>query len=224
MAKPPTSAILPGLCRARRGTSSTFAVPSPNDTSTALPSTTQASPRRSVIRRYPWALLMVPTSLVVVVDLARRGGRILDFDKMHAGSYALACLESVIVWGSLLLASARRERTSWLHRVLFVALATFAIGGQLYFFEQYNAYLNFDVSVFATDFSESVISQLSADLPNYLLALLVPLLGALCVLRLARQFLPATGWPSRVAAWISPPLLVGSFFTPTQHRHVQASG
>jgi hypothetical protein len=71
--------------------------------------------------------------------------------------------------------------------VLFVVMVTFTIGGQSYFFQQYNAYLNVDVSVFASNFMDSVVNQLVADLGNYLRAKLPPFCLALLLVWAARR-------------------------------------
>ena len=52
----------------------------------------------------------------------------------------------------------------------FIVGFTLAVGDQRYFHEQYNAYLNVDVSVFATNFMDSVLNQLFADAGNYVVA------------------------------------------------------
>ena len=63
--------------------------------------------------------------------------------------------------------------------VLFVVMVTFTIGGQSYFFQQYNAYLNIDVSVFASNFMDSVLNQLLADIGNYLRAAAATAVGVI---------------------------------------------
>ena len=100
---------------------------------------------------------------------------------------------------------------------------TFTLGGQTYFFEQYNAYLNIDVSVFATDLADSVVNQLWADIRNYSLSLVAPLVFATLVAWCSARYISAQPRLVRWATWVSPLLLTASFFVPTQHRHVQAS-
>src|SRR6185295_17359273 len=96
-------------------------------------------------------------------------------------------------------------------------------GGQTYFFQQYGAYLNKDVSIFAANFRESVINQLFADFSNYLRAKLPILALTLGLLWLGRRAFRPTRGTARVATILAPLLLIASFFVPTQHRHVQAS-
>jgi hypothetical protein len=102
-------------------------------------------------------------------------------------------------------------------------MVTFAIGGQSYFFQQYNAYLNLDVSVFASNFMDSVVNQLLADLSNYLRAKLPPFGLALLLVWASRRVVRPSRWPALVLSPLAPLLLVGSFFIPTQHRSEQAS-
>ncbi len=171
-----------------------------------------------------WLLVVTPTVVVVVADALRRGQRLASFETGSMRSYALACAESALVWGLLLLAAARTGgATAWLHRGLFVIAATLAFGGQQYFFDQYSAYLNFDVAVFATDLTESVWNQLTADIGNYVAALLPALLGASVLVWAAWRALRPTRLVAGIAAWVSPAVLCASFFVPTEYRHVQPS-
>lgn len=188
------------------------------------------SRRAARLRPYAAAVLVaVPTAVVLGLDFARRGERIRGFDAVHELTYAASALEALLVWGVLLLAASRRSASGerrpgrWLARVLFVAFLTFAIGGQTYFYAQYNAYLNVDVSRFATNFVDSVISQLLADYRSYLGAKLPVLALAVGLVWLGRHVLRPRRRVARVATILAPLLVLASFFIPTQHRHVQAA-
>ncbi len=158
------------------------------------------------------------------MDLSRRGDRVLAFEGEYRLTYLAAFLESVVVWGVLLHAACRQRGLSRLvYAALFAGFGTFALGGQTYFFQQYGAYLNTDVSVFATNFRESVVNQLFADFGNYLHAKLPVLALTLGLVWLGRRALRPQRKTAVVTAIVAPLFLVGSFFLPTQHRHVQAS-
>jgi len=195
-----------------------------------LPSVEQSRPlsrlRRLARWRRPAALvvLLVVTLVVVVLDFDRRGERIAAFERLHTLTYLASVLESLLVWGLLLYVASRRR--GWLRHlaaVLFVLMVTFAVGGQSYFYEQYHAYLNVDVSVFASNFMDSVVNQLLADIGNYLQAKLPPLLMAVFLVWLGRRVVRPARFPSRVVGPLAPALLVASFFIPTHHRSEQAS-
>jgi glucan phosphoethanolaminetransferase (alkaline phosphatase superfamily) len=181
--------------------------------------------RWSRVRRFvgPALLLVLPLA-VVAMDLARRSERVLAFEGDFRLTYLAAFAESVVVWGLLLYAACtQRGKSRVLATVLFALFGTFAIGGQTYFFQQYGAYLNTDVSVFATNFQESVINQLFADFSNYLRAKLPILALTLGLVWLGRRTFRPRRVPARVTAALAPLVLIGSFAIPTQHRHVQAS-
>ncbi len=168
-------------------------------------------------------LLVVPV-LDVVLDFWRRGARIRAFEQFYALTYLGSFVESILVWGVLLYAASRRR--GWLRHVaavLFVVMVTFTVGGQSYFFQQYNAYLNVDVSVFASNFMDSVVNQLLADLSNYLRAKLPPFGLALLLVVAARRLVRPARRPAVVLSPLAPLVLVASFFIPTQHRSEQAS-
>jgi glucan phosphoethanolaminetransferase (alkaline phosphatase superfamily) len=169
------------------------------------------------------ALAALPLT-VVALDFSRRGERVLEFDRDYRLTYLAAFIESLAVWGTLLYAACRQRGVARrVYAVLFTVFGTFAVGGQTYFFQQYGAYLNTDVSVFATNFRESVINQLFADFGNYLRAKLPALVLTLVLLWLGRRALRPRRRTATTATVLAPLLLVGSFFVPTQHRHVQAS-
>ena len=171
-----------------------------------------------------WAWLSLPVLLVLALDLGRRWERLIALDWYHRGTYLASVLEACLLWGLLVYAASRRRGlASWLAAVLFVSFVTFAVGGQSYFYEQYNAYLNVDVSLFASNFVDSVINQLFADLPNYLAAKLPVLVFAMVVVWVGRRFVRPRRLPGRIASLVAPLVLIATFFIPTQHRHLQAS-
>ena len=199
--------------------------------SAALPAGPLASNRFARLRRVAWQrrllsplLLLVPTAVVLGVDFSRRSARLASLDLWHKGAYLASLVESLLVW-SLLLHAAARQRGAfrWLAAVLFVLAFTFAVGGQTYFYSQYNAYLNLDVSLFASNFKDSILNQLLADFGNYLRAKLPPLCIALTLLWLAGRWLRPARQRARLTRFLAPALLVASFAIPTQHRHLQAA-
>jgi len=169
-------------------------------------------------------LLLAPTAIVLGMDLSRRSARLGSLDLSHKGYYVASLSEGLLVWCVLLhAASRRRGALRWLATGLFVLGFTFAVGGQTYFYSQYNAYLNLDVSLFASNFKDSVVNQLLADYGNYLRAKLPPLCIALGSLWLARRWLRAPKLRVRLTGWLAPALVVASFAIPAQHRHLQAA-
>jgi arylsulfatase A-like enzyme len=182
---------------------------------------------RAALRRWRWlgwSVLCVPTLAVLWLDWSRRGARLLQFDAFHAATYGAAALESAVVWAALLVAASRRSgKARWVAAVLFVVAGTFAFGGQAYFYEQYNAYLNVDVSMFASNFMDSVVNQLFADIGNYLHAKLPPLVAAVLLVYAARRSIRPRRTAGVWAGRLAPVCLLASFFIPTQHRHQQAA-
>ncbi len=176
-------------------------------------------------RRLLAALVLVaPTVVVVWVDFLRRGSRLQRLESEYMLTYSAAIAEGAVLWAALIYASARRRGwLRWLNAALFVLALTFAFGGQTYFFQQYHAYLNVDVSLFASNFKDSVINQLAADWVNYARAKLPPFALSLALLWAARRVVRPQRRPALIIGVLAPLLLVGSFFVPTQHRQLQAS-
>ena len=169
-------------------------------------------------------LLLVPTAVVLTMDWSRRSARLAGLDVEHRGFYLASSLESLLVWSVLLHAAARRQGAwRWVAAVLFVIAFTFSVGGQTYFYSQYNAYLNLDVSLFASNFKDSVINQLLADVGNYLRAKTPPLCIALSLVWVARRWLRPSRFWAALTGYLAPLFLCASFAIPAQHRHLQAA-
>jgi glucan phosphoethanolaminetransferase (alkaline phosphatase superfamily) len=201
--------------------------PFPAESVGAVPSELARPRLQRWARRRHWlalALLAAVSLLVVLLDFRRRGARIAQFEHEHALTYLASLLESLCVWGSLLYAASRR-RGALRHvaAALFVVMVTFTVGGQSYFYDQYHAYLNVDVSVFASNFMDSVVNQLLADFRNYLSAKLPPLVLSVFLVWAARHVVRPKLTPARIVGALAPALLAASFFIPTQHRSEQAS-
>ncbi|APR86724.1 Choline-sulfatase [Minicystis rosea] len=176
-------------------------------------------------RRFAPLLLMVPILLVVLVDAGIRGGRLLDLGPKYLASYAAAMIESALLWGVLLYtASARRGVLRWVAAVIFVILATVAMGSQIYFHRQYSIYLNLDATLFGTSLGASLAHQLKADGKNFLLSNLPPLFLAAALVWIGRAFLrPVRGRPATAARLVMPAAVVAVFLIPCSYRKVQAS-
>jgi len=136
--------------------------------------------------------LLSPSIVIFISDVAVRGTRIAHFGATEWGRYALSFLVSVLFWATLLRAAALSQRPArWAYSALFLVFFTLAGGGQHYFFQQFNVYINRHVAQYATDFTESVVNQITADLLNYL-KFKLPALGAAAVmLWLARRSVQA---------------------------------
>jgi glucan phosphoethanolaminetransferase (alkaline phosphatase superfamily) len=176
--------------------------------------------------RWPLAagIALAPAALHVVADFLHRGKLILAFPDDNPRAYGATLLLTVAISVFMVLAASRRR--GWLAKVmatLFVFEFTLALGGQSYFFSQYSAYLNEDVSVFASNLMESVFNQLLADLPNYLRANLPPMAAAVLVVYLARRFVKARKWPARVSAVLAGAALVTGASVSVRHRQIQAA-
>lgn len=167
---------------------------------------------------------MVPALVHVGADFYRRGKQILAFRGEDAWAYAGTAGITLLLGALFVLAiSRRRSAMSYALTVLFVVHFTLALGGQSYFYQEYHAYLNEDVSVFASNLMDSVINQLFADIGNYLKVNAPGFLLALGHVYLARRLIRLRKWPHRAAAGLVPFALVGVGALPVKHRQIQAA-
>jgi len=169
-------------------------------------------------------VLALPAVLVVISDMALRGGRVVDFPVKYFGSYAAAFVESGVLWGLLLyVASARRGKLRWVAGGVFVALATFAVGTQLYFYQQYSTYLNLDATLFGTSVAESVFGQLSADGAHFLGSVTPPLVVATSLVWLGRKLVRTPRKRAALLSLLTPAAVIGALLIPCSYRSVQGS-
>jgi glucan phosphoethanolaminetransferase (alkaline phosphatase superfamily) len=168
--------------------------------------------------------LSLPALAACALDLSHRSGRIGRFSSAHLAHYGLSLLQAGLVWGLLLHttvstnALVRRIGTA-----VFVLVFTVALGSQSYFFDQYQSYINRDISLFARDFVASVANQASADLAGISRANLPFLALAVALCLLARRVVHARALPARHSTWLAPLALGLAFVLPLQDRRWQAA-
>jgi len=165
------------------------------------PSVTKSKTKRAVrLRRWGARLLLiVPAMAVLLLDLGRRHSRIFAFETAELLFYLGSAALGLIVWTSLF-AVASRARGVARHpvRVLLAVAALLAVGGQIYTYLRYGAYVNARAVLVGTSFLPSVGQQLLADKWNFAKALLPCLAIAIAVPLLAKRVAPmrsrSRGW------------------------------
>src|SRR5207253_4709678 len=114
-------------------------------------------------------------------------------------TYVEAMAMSVLFWGALSAAAARRTGGGrWVARGLLLALAMLAVGGELYTFDRYQAYLNSQAVLVGTSMLPSVGQQLWSDRVTFAHAMLPAAIAALLWPWLARRIAPTR---RRAARW-----------------------
>jgi glucan phosphoethanolaminetransferase (alkaline phosphatase superfamily) len=158
----------------------------------------------------------VPGLLVVACDLClQRGGALRGgarADLVYAGSALLG----VALWGSLLLAAtARRGGLRWLARALLVTLAFLAVGGQLYAFGRYRAFLSTSAMLVGTALLPSIRQQIGFDQAAFLRAVVPPVAAVLVLALVQQRVARPRRTPRRLAsALAAAALYVIGFFAP----------
>jgi glucan phosphoethanolaminetransferase (alkaline phosphatase superfamily) len=176
-------------------------------------------------RRAVPLLIAAPAVLVILLDLRIRGDRLLALSPKYMASYAASAVESGVLWGVLLyVASARRGPLRWVAAALFAALATIALGSQIYFHRAYSTYLNLDATLFGTSLSASVAGQLRADAKNYISSIAPPLVCAVALVWSGRALIRPRRTLAAILARVAMPVaIVLVFLIPCSYRRVQAS-
>jgi len=146
--------------------------------------------RRGRARARRWtgrALLTLPGLLVIACDLVLEKGAPLRAGRMIGLTYLGAAALGLLAWGSLLLAAtARRGYFRWCARGLVVFLAFIAVGGQLYTWSRYRAFLSTSSMLVGTAMLPSIGQQLWFDSGSFLRAVLPPM-AAIVVLGLVQR-------------------------------------
>ena len=168
--------------------------------------------------------LVLPVVLVIAMDVAHRGGRMIAWGPREIALYCIAAIEGCILWGCLLgVASRRRGSLRWFAAAAFATMATLALGTQRYFYQQYATYLNVDAVLFGTALSQSLVSQLRAQAGSVMRAVVSPLLVAVALVAIARWAVRPTRRAAHVFSWLAPATIIAAGFIPCSYRTVQAS-
>jgi arylsulfatase A-like enzyme len=166
----------------------------------------------------------LPAVLIVTSDLVRRSQRLSVWSTGDAFRYAVAVLESSLLWGGLLLlASRRRGLGRWLAAALFVVIGALALGSERYFYDQFETYLNADAALFGAAFPASLRGQLAADARGLVRAVGVPLLYFAALVVAARHWVRPARSALRLGPWALGAAVIGIAMLPCSFRTVQAA-
>jgi len=152
------------------------------------------------LRRWLARLLCVaPPLAVIALDLGRRHAHIFSFAGADLAFYFVSAALGVIVWTCLFAVGARAKGVAKpIVRVLLAIITLLAVGGQLYTFSRYGAYVNARAVLVGTSFLPSIKQQLWFDkwtfarvlLPCLAIAIAVPIACA----RIAPMRKRSRGW------------------------------
>lgn len=149
-------------------------------------------------------MLALPALVVLGFDLAVRARLLAEFTPPAARQYALFALIGAALWGSLVLAGARRRGVGrWAARGAIVLLAFFAIGVQAWAALRYGTYFNWRVALQGTTLLPGFSPQLWAQRATLAASLGAPVvvLGSLPLL--CRRVAPARPRSARAALAVS---------------------
>ena len=157
--------------------------------------------RAVVVRRWlSRGLLVLPTVLIVVADLAHRHTRITHFDSREKVFYLLSVLASLWLWGGLLATASRHRGFSrYPARIIAFFAGVLAFGAQLYLFDRYMAYMNHRAVLVGTQMMPSIGQQLWFDRYAFAKALLPPIVLSLFIPMAARKLAPTPKGVGRAA-------------------------
>jgi glucan phosphoethanolaminetransferase (alkaline phosphatase superfamily) len=133
------------------------------------------------------ALLAAPAVAILASDVIRRGPWLSHLAGEDLRMYLWSLGMTSALWAALLCLATRRNQATgrpgrWVVRALLVLGAILGVGGQLYTFDRYQAYLDYRAVLVGTSMMPSVGQQLWMDrltfahaiVPAALLALLLP--------------------------------------------------
>ena len=127
-------------------------------------------------------LLVLPGLVNFLTDFSRRHDQIIHFSHKHARMYGAWAFLGIVLWGGLVyLSLARATWLRWWGRLLLLAGAALALGGQTYVFARYGAYLDHRAALVGTSMMPSIGQQLWSDRWGFAAALAPPVLFAVVV-------------------------------------------
>jgi hypothetical protein len=139
-------------------------------------------------------LLLLPGLVSLGLDLSRRHHQIAQFTRAQTAMYAWWALLGAVLWGALVyVAMARVTWLKWWARLLLLAGAALAVGGQTYIFSRYGAYLDHRAALVGTSMMPSVGQQLWSDRWGFAAALAPPVAFAIGVPFLSPLFRTGRG-------------------------------
>ena len=161
---------------------------------------------------------MVPGLLVVACDLCLRGAP-LPWARL---AYTRAAILEVVLWASLFgAAAARRGVVRWGARALVLGLGLLAVGGQLYVFGRYRAFLNTSAMLFGTTMLPSIRHELWFDRASFLTAVLPPIALLVSLLVAHVRIAPSRRATGRRAGDLALALLLGvALYAPADDQDV----
>lgn len=150
--------------------------------------------RKKRIRMRRWlarAFVVLVPLLVVAMDFGRRTSRIESFDSFELFFYFLSAGLSVVFWAALVFAATRKRGVGrWVVRVALAVFALLAVGGQVYTYTRYGAYMNHRAVLVGTTFLPSIGQQLWFDKWTFLRCLLPAIGVAITAPLIAQQLAP----------------------------------
>jgi glucan phosphoethanolaminetransferase (alkaline phosphatase superfamily) len=123
--------------------------------------------------------VLLPGVAVVAVDVALRHARMRELSPRELVVYGATALLGIALWASLFgVAAHARGPARWLTLLLVAVLSVLAVGGQLYAYARYEAFLNDRSVLVGTSMMPSVGQQLWFDRVGFARTVLPPLVIA----------------------------------------------
>lgn len=171
------------------------------------------------------ALLLAPTTWVVVTDLIRRAPLIFAFDRPHQQGYVGSCVESLVFWAVVLVAASRRRKGTFATFMagVFLVLFTLAMGVEGGFHAYYNIYLSMDGQIHSKSVAWSILGTLPLSRPQVFGHLLLALSLGVGLVHLGRRLLRVSRWPARLAALLVPGVVYAVATVPVSYRTLQST-
>ena len=166
---------------------------------------------RAARRALAAIVLLAPTTLVALGDLARRPERIAGFDRLHALGYVASLAVSVLLWATLLRASCvGRPRLRRASGALFVVLFAISVAVQTSTYAIHHTYYSFDSAQYVRSIPWIMLGTLPAR-PIVVAHAAFATIAALAILALARRVTRPRPRPRKRRALLLLPLAILPF-------------
>jgi glucan phosphoethanolaminetransferase (alkaline phosphatase superfamily) len=170
---------------------------------------------RRVRRRAAIAIVLMPTIVLVALELLRRGASIVDFPRPFSFYWLGGIVQSIAMWTPLVVATSRRRGAlSVVMSIVFVVAYVLVMGTQSAFHAFWNVYVSIDGQLHSKNVFGSLFGTLPLSRPLVLFHFFCHAVIAVAIVWIARKAVRPGRWMPRGMALVALVAFVAPYAIP----------